>query len=455
MKQACFLALSFFLCIVVSSVGAEERLTLREAALEALGQNNYIRAGVWSVESKRDEKGIATSSLLPKVTFEERFTRTNNPTYAFMSKLNQERFTQEDFSISSLNNPDEINNYQTMVTLEQPVFVKKAYVARDMADREVVTSEYELARTKERVLFDLFNAYVNIMVAKEFAGVADKGLNDAREHLRVSEVRTESGLGLYSDVLRARVAVAEAERAVVAAEKNLKVAKRMLGMLMGKRESFDTVDAGLPQITLADITEYKEASLRRADLKVMELRHQNAGAAVKLAEADYYPSVGVGGSYQFDDHGAPFGGEGESWQVMAFLRVNIFDGLQREYSRSKALQQERQAEEYLEGFKKQIDFEIDEAYYSVLEAEKKLALAQSAEVSAEESARHVSKRYENSLAPLVSLLDAQTALDTSRAEAVAMRGEYLSALARLEFVSGRMLAVLDLDDERMSSMLQK
>lgn len=458
MTRAAAIALSSSLlcialfCVAASGEEAEERLSLREAVLESLRQNNYIRAGTWSVESKRDEKGIATSALLPKVTFEERFTRTNNPTYAFMSKLNQERFSQEDFAIGSLNDPDEINNYQTMVMVEQPVFVKKAYVARDMADRAVVTSEFELRRTKERVVFDLFRAYVGIMVAKEFEEVAHKGLDDAREHLRIAEVRSDSGLGLYSDVLRASVAVAQAERAVVTAEKELKVAKRMFGVLMGKSEPFDIVDNGLPAITLAAIDEYREASLSRADLKAMELRRDNAGAAVRLADADYFPSIGVGGSYQFDDHGAPFGSEGESWQVMAFLRVNIFDGLQREYSRSRAIQQEREAGEYLAGLRKQIDFEIYEAYYSVLEAEKKYALAETAETAAGESARHVSRRYENSLAPLVSLLDAQTALDKSRADVVAMRGEYLIALARLEFVSGRMLRVLGLGGDLAHSI---
>jgi outer membrane protein TolC len=363
-----------------------------------------------------------------------------------MAKLNQERFTAADFAIDSLNDPDTINNYKTVLSFEQPLFIKKAYVGLDMAGLSLKTSEMDLVRLRETTAFNVFQAYVNIIIAREYLDVAHKGVDDAKEHLRIAGVRYDSDLGLYSDVLRAKVAVADAEKGVVEAEKNVKVAKRMLGLLIGRNDSIDAAGEDIPSITLTDIEEYLGVAGDRADVKAMEMRYRNAKNAVKFAEADYYPMVGIGGSYELDDHAKPLGAEGKSWQVMAFLRVNLFDGLNRENERSKAVHGAHEAGEYLEGLKKKVDFEVYDAYYSVEEASKKYDLAMASKQSAEEGVRLIGKRYENSLAPMVSLLDSQTALDKARADVVAMHGMYYTALARLEFASGRLLKVLQVEE---------
>lgn len=422
-----------------SPLFAEDELTLKDALEIALSGNSMLRAKEWATESVQTEKGISWSHLLPRVTFEERFSRTNNPTYSFMSKLNQQRFEASDFDVNALNKPDAISNFQTAISFEQPLFVKKAYVGIDMAETAIRTSNKELQHLREQVGFDVFQAYVNIIVAREYAAVSRKAVEDAREHRRIADLRYRSGLGLYSDVLRADVAVAEAEKAIVQAEKNVKTAKLMLGMLMGRNEPVDAADKEIAVPDRKEIDEYIESAYERNDLEAVKARYENARNAVRLAESEYYPMIGVGGSYELNDHNTPFGSEGKSWQVMAFFRINVFDGLNREKTRSRALHKAREAAEYVEGLRNQVNFEVHEAFYAVEEAEKKFELARAAEQSAEEGVRLVRKRYENSLAPMVSLLDAQTALDSARASVVEAHGTRHSALARLEFVSGRLL----------------
>src|SRR5271157_2079902 len=58
---------------------AETRLTLVDAVKSAL-ENNYEIGAFKSALGATDENiGVARSSLLPHLNFEERFTRTNNP----------------------------------------------------------------------------------------------------------------------------------------------------------------------------------------------------------------------------------------------------------------------------------------------------------------------------------------------------------------------------------------
>ena len=440
-----FMQLTFaFLLLSLPSAGAaaERVVSLGEAITLSLEGNHELRAAGNGLAAKKEDVGIARGLLLPRLTFEERFMRTANPTYAFMAKLNQERFTQQDFAVDSLNSPRLINDFQTTVSFEQAVFVPKAYIGIDMAREDLRSKGEEFDRKREETVFTVFKAYCGIQTGRAYVAVAEKAVEDAAEHMRIAEVRYNAELGLYSDRLRAEVAVSGAEERLVSARKNLEVAKRGLGLLLGLAESVDVKD-DRPSLAVRDIDYYYQSSLARKDLMSMEARYRNAENSLKLAAAGYLPMVGVGGSYQLNDHRRPFGSEGDSWQVTAFLRWELFDGTRREHERQKARSAVAEAGEYREGLRKRISFQVYESYLAVEEARKGLELARKALRSAEEGRRLVRARYENSLSAMVDLLDVQAALDAARANVAAKEGAYLTAVANLGFQSGTIMKDLD------------
>jgi outer membrane protein len=435
----------FVSLLTVKSLGDEKQLSLKDAIHTALENNHEIRAFKNSLYAQKDEIGIARSALLPKINIEEEFTRTDNPTSVFSIKLNQERFSQSDFQISSLNNPSPINNFQTSLSFEQPVFEMKANLGLKTAKNEFLAKNEEFIRKKEEIAFKVIQTYVTVQTAKEYVRVAEKAIEEAKEHLRIANSRYKSGLGLYSDTLRASTAVTEEEQRLVSATKDLNVAKRALGLLLGMSESIDTT-AEFPEIPVRDISYYMDKSSSRKDIESMKLGYENAKNNVRVAESGYLPTIGIGGSYQLDDHNAPFGAEGNSWNIMAFLRWNLFDGTRREYERAKAKYEAAQMEEGLSGLKKAVSFTVYEAYLEVEESRKNIELAEAALKTAEEGRRLVELRYKGSLSPLVDLLDAQVNLDQSRANLVARKNEYEVAVARLNFESGTILQDLGIEE---------
>ena len=432
------------LFISTMTYAGDQQLSLRACLLQAMKGNPEIRARGHGLLADREDVRIARSFLLPKITFEERFMRTNNPTYTFMAKLNQERFAAEDFDIHALNDPAPVSDFQTSVAFEQALFAPKAYINRKMAEKEYEARRDEADRKREDVSFTVFRNYLDVQTARAFLSVAEKGVEDAREHLRIAESRYKVGLGLYSDMLRAEVAVRTAEERKVTAEKNLLVAKRALGLMIGLSESVDADDER-PFFKLNDLAYYSAAAQSRKDLKGMEARFRNAENNLRLANSSYLPVLGIGGSYQLNSHKAPFGEEGESWQAMAFLRWQLFDGLKREAERAKAQHKLAEAGEYLDGMKKQVSFEVYEAYLSVEEAGKGLELAKANMAAAEEGRRLVRTRYEKSLSTMVDMLDVQTNLDAARADVAAREAAYLTALARLSHTSGTILKDLEIE----------
>lgn len=429
----------FILHAACPAVAEEEVVvSMRDAIRTAIDHNQSIKAMRSALAAKQEDIGIARSMLLPKIMFEEKYMRTTNPTYAFMAKLNQERFTQQDFAISALNDPDAVNDFQTAFSFEQPLLVRKANIGLAMAKKEYEAANSEYQRKREEICLKVVRAFLMVQTARQYERLAEKGVEDAMEHLRIAQLRYKNGLGLYADTLRADTALKEAEQKMVTARKNFDVAKRGLGLVLGRSGAVDAAPEELA-IPVHDLKYYTETSLSRLDVKSMESRLENAKNNIRLARAGYLPTIGIGGSYQLDDHEAPLGSEGESWQLAAFLKWELFDGSKRSHERRKAVHQLAETAEYLDGLKKFVAFKVYEAYRGVEEAEENLQLAETALKTAEEGMRLVKIRYENSLTPIVDLLDSQVALDHARTTLTARRNDHQLAIVTLGYESGSIL----------------
>lgn len=421
------------------------RLTLTEAVRTALSNNHEVLAQQDAAKAQEKGIGVARSKLLPRVSLEERYSRTTNPSYAFMSRLNQERIEQQDFDPDALNHPDPINDYQTSVTIEQPVFVQKALLGLSMSKREARAAGEDLNRKREETAYSVTRAFLMAQSAKEYAKAARAGIEEARENARIAGLRYKNGLAQYADTLRTSTALMEARQRSNVAEKDVALTKEYLSLLLSADERIDVADTPV-ELSLAELTYYTENAGTRSDLRAASLRGENAKQNVRLAEAGYLPHVGVGGSYQLDDHDTPFGSEGKSWQVSAFLKWDLFDGTKREYERAKAIHLANQARESLAAMKQGVSYRITEAYLNAEEARKNSELARQALQTAEESTRLIRLRYENGLAPLADLLSAQSSLEQARAGIVEKENASRTAVAALSFESGTILRDLHIQE---------
>lgn len=437
------------LFVVTSAAWSAERvLTLKEALSVAMTGNPQVRALGQSLMAERENIAIARSYLLPKIIAEERFMRTGNPAYAFSIKMNQRRFSGADLAGApdTFNRPDPVSDFQSALSVEQALFAPKAAIGVEMARKEASAQERDFDRKKEEIALNVYKTFLGVQAAKAFVRAAEKGLEDAAAHLRIAELRYREGLGVYSDVLRAKVAVSAASERRVSAHKNHDTGKRALGLMLGLTESIDVIPVDR-EVAVREIDHYYEAALSRTDLKAMEQRALNAENLLKLANAGYLPVAGIGGSLQANDHRKPFGADGDSWQVMAFLRWELFDGTRREHEREKARYKIAESAEYLSGLKKEVSFQVYESYRGVEEARDGRELARTALESAEEGLRIINVRYENSLAAMIELIDMQSSLDAARAATVARETAYLASVADLWYRSGTLFRELGIERE--------
>src|SRR6185369_16711983 len=90
-----------------------QRLTLREAVKSALELNSLLKAAGFSASAASQGITMATSRYYPGIFLEESFAASNAPTQTFMMKLDQGRFSQDDFQTNSLNHPSAHHDFKT------------------------------------------------------------------------------------------------------------------------------------------------------------------------------------------------------------------------------------------------------------------------------------------------------------------------------------------------------
>ena len=444
MKQALLL---FALCVLTATHPATaattmepaQRWTLKEAISTSLRQNNLIKAAGYNAEAASQGVAIANSRYYPGIAFEETFAASNAPTQTFMMKLDQGRFSQNDFLIDNLNHPAAHHDFKTALTIRQSLYNPSSAPLREIALKDADKGALELEALRQEIAFQVFRLYLEVQKATAQQAASEQAAGDARENLRLARVRNESGLGLRSDELRARTHLASIEQQHITARNNLSLAQLQLANTLGLSEGL-RAEIAEPATTLAiGISEQdlvKTALNDRYDLQQSRVELGKAEAAMKLARSAYLPAVSAFASYQMNAKDAPLGRDNDAWLAGASLSWQIFDGFKRCHERDRAVANRSAAGEMLANQTRVSNYQITESYLRHTENAQRLEVARHALLDAEETVRLLTKRFENSLATMVELLDAQTALNQARANLVDTQANYALAGGRIYYSAG-------------------
>ncbi len=228
-------------------------------------------------------------------------------------------------------------------------------------------------------------------------------------------------MGLKSDELRANTHLASIEQQKISAVNNLTLSRMRLALATGGQpgDEADVAEEAQLKPPARDLAAFIEtAQAERRDLMAAERGRDQADAELARARSRFLPTVAAFGSWQMNDRDTPFGRDHDSWTAGVALRWNIFDGFRNWHGAAKAQSLRSAASEMLEQTRKEVGFQVHEAWLRRIESVKRREVAASSVAAAEEAVRLLSKRFENSLANMVELLDAQSALNQARANLV-------------------------------------
>ena len=418
---------------------ASDTLTLREAMVAAIQGSDLLRAEGGRRAAAEAAVDAARSFLLPSVAVEERFLSTDNPAYDFSMKINQGAFTSADLqgAPGSFNNPDPISDFQTSLTVTQPLYARRATLGLEMARGEAAAAGLDHTRRSEEVAHAAMQAWFGSKAAEAYEEAAEKAEEDAVEHLRLAKVAEDAGVGLASDRLRAAVALSEARRMRLNVQNNLEIARRGLGLAIGREAAVVPAGDDLGG-TLPDLESLLAVVGARSDLQAMNKRVESARLNIDLAKAERLPEVGLFGSLQANDPDYPLGTSGTSYSAGIGVTWKL-SGWHSAAAARQAMGDLQRAEAGRSGMEREARYRVREAWLRWGEAKESLAIAEETMGVADEGVRLVRLRYENGLATMVALLDAQAALNRARSERARSAANLAAALGEVKFNSGLVL----------------
>lgn len=426
--------------LLAAAPAAGGPLTLRDAIERGLAGSPALE--VADQDRARAVAGVARAraAFFPRLEASYGYARSDQPVFAFGSKLNQGNFTSGDFELDRLNHPGPVDNFRTAVTLHQPLFTSgRASLGLEQAELDREMAELHSSRARQEVVFQVARAYFGLQLAQERLRAVDASLRAAEANLALARSRYRAGLVVESDVLAAEVRLARLREDASSAGARLTVAQAALNDAMGL--PLDEPQVAVEPLALraardvADVT--AETQERRPDYRALLVEERARERGVRLARSAFLPTIGLEGTYERNTDGPIADGQ-ESWSVMAVLRWNLFNGGadQARAREAEALRDRTRAARARAA--SLIGLEAREARARWLTARERAGVAERAIAQAEETLRIVQVRYRGGLATVLDLLTAEAALTESRTRLTEAVHDYNVALAAWELALGRL-----------------
>ena len=300
-------------------------------------------------------------------------------------------------------------DYAARIELSQKfLYPGKRRLKGQIANAEAAAATRDIDDTRLSLVAAAKSAIADYYLAEKGNEVAQENLKLLREFRQNAESRYKTGVGSQQDVLQADVELARLEERLVALRRARLVAVARINTLMHA-----SPDAPLPppaeirsESALPDAANLRTlATQSRPDLKAATDRLMADEAGLALAQKEYNPDVEVLTAYDGfwqGDSGRPL-----QWQIGA--RVNLPVRYARRngaVAEAQAKVAQRRAE--LVRLTDRVNFEVQEAFEQVREAEDVVRLYETKILpAAEANVKEAQVGYVNGKVPFLNLIEAQ------------------------------------------------
>lgn len=281
--------------------------------------------------------------------------------------------------------------------------IRSARHAREAAD---ALAEQAVADLK----LEVAARYVGVLRARRALEAAAARVASLEAHVADVQAMVERELAGQSDLLAARVALADAQQQRVRADSALKLAQaaynRHLGQPLDRVPEIEDggVPAGLPTESRGIDELLRVAMSRRGELRSLEARARALEAQARAERGRLLPQLSLEASYQHLE--TTILDREDFTTVGVGLRWTLFDGGQT-LQRARSLEHGgRAARHRLEELGSQLELQVREAWLGLAEAEARRVATREAVAQAEENLRISRELYGAGLASNTQLLDA-------------------------------------------------
>ncbi|RZJ39738.1 MAG: TolC family protein, partial [Chryseobacterium sp.] len=307
------------------------------------------------------------------------------------------------------------------------------------AEYLVEASKLSTENDKIAIAYNVSQAYNNLFKANQAITVLKDNLTASQKRDESFQKLETNGIIARNDKLKANLQTSNIELQLLEAENNFSIANINMDLLLGLP---DATEIEIDENYLRELSENQavsyylsEATENRKDLQAIDYQRKAASLGIKSAKAENLPTIALTGGYVAADvpniltvvNAANIG---------VGVQYNIDNLWKKNSSLLKAEAQEKQLSATNDLLTDQIKLEVNRDYQNLEFSKKKISVYEKSAIQATENYRVTKNKFDNGLATITELLDADTAQISANINVVNAKADAALAYRKLLQTSG-------------------
>ncbi len=325
------------------------------------------------------------------------------------------------------------------LTLSQPIFtfgLNRNMKKISEYNLGVAQSEYDTKLDEIQYLVE--SSYYDLIYLQLLLDVQEQNLDRASNDKHIAELRFDAGQVAKFEVIRADVAVKNAEESLIGTRKALNMAELAWMKVLSVDEFLAPVTINPDDVEGVPL----EITLEEAKVTAIETRPELKGLrlSIGLAEAGarlktLRPDLRFISSYNFSSSNSAFSSD-ENYRFIFNLNLPLYDGGKANAEFDQGMHQAEQLRLQLDDIEEGISIEVADAYYAIQEALERMDATSATLALAEEAKRMAEIGYKEGVVTLQDVLSAEVELSGAQANRIGAVYDYLKSLAALRKAMG-------------------
>jgi outer membrane protein TolC len=408
MKIKHFLPLGLLLMICASGTAQQKKpLTLDEAINIAVTQSTEATLANTRVTTSKLDVDNVKNNAYPDFKISGSYLRVTNPDINYKLATNNANAGEDEGTTTASPNVNQV--MYGMANVSVPIFSGFRLKNNIAASESIYKAQtFNAASVKEQLAMQTIILYANLYKAEQSVRLIEENLKSANQRVTDFTAMEQNGLLARNDLLKSQLQASNIQLTLDDAKKQVSTINYQLATLLKLPEGTQIAvsDAYFKNSgALKPSFSESEAVAQRSDLEALRWQQKASESNIKIAKADYYPSISFTAGYVAADipnvltvYNAVNFGVGLSYDIS-----NIFKSSKKIRAAESRAEETRQEVELLS---ERVKIQVQEALENYNLALKQNKVYTEAVAQSGENYRIVKDKYDNGLVDTNDLLEA-------------------------------------------------
>ena len=310
---------TFLLLLFTMNLVAQSTIEISLSEAKSKAQENNIKLKIshqeYAIAKANFEQSRAV--ILPNLNLSNTSSFTNNPLYAFGFKLLQQSVTVPDFNPNVLNNPGQVENFNTRIELLQPLINIDGWKERKAAGYQLEAANLQTERISDFIELEVTKTYMQLQLAYKAVNVINKAIETAAENRNMTKNSLDQGMIQNADYLNVEIRLNEIENQLQFANSNVNNVSEYLSFLIGQETGSNLKPETELRLEGLDFDISLNLNIERNDIKAVQFGVIAQEQMLKASKMSFIPRANAFANYEWNDD-----------EIFGFGSTNYLFGLQ-------------------------------------------------------------------------------------------------------------------------------